>query len=43
MREKENLVFDLADASEIVRFGLQSVNPKLAKQIPKDLDVTSRA
>ena len=39
-RNKENLVFDLADASEIVRFGLQSVNPQLAKQVPKDLDVT---
>ena len=39
VREKENLVFDLADASEIVRFGLQSVNPQLAKQVPKDLDV----
>ena len=39
-RDKENLVFDLADASEIVRFGLQSVNPQLAKQVPKNLDVT---
>ena len=39
VREKENLVFDLADASEIIRFGLQSVNPQLAKQVPKNLDV----
>ena len=39
-RGKENLVFDLADASEIVRFGLKNVSPELAKEVPKDLDVT---
>ncbi|HEX2358579.1 MAG TPA: hypothetical protein VHH72_02050 [Solirubrobacterales bacterium] len=39
VREKKNFVFDLADASEIVRFGLQSVSPGLAKQVPPDLDV----
>jgi hypothetical protein len=39
-RGEENLVFDLADASEIVRFGLKSVSPELAKEVPKDLDVT---
>jgi hypothetical protein len=40
VREKENFVFDLADASEIVRFGLKSVSPELAKQVPKDIDVS---
>ena len=39
VREKKNFVFDLADASEIVRFGLRSVSPALAKQVPPDLDV----
>jgi hypothetical protein len=40
VRDRENFVFDLADGSEIVRFGLKSVSPELAKQVPKDLDVT---
>ena len=39
VRERKNFVFDLADASKIVRFGLQSVSPSLAKQVPPDLDV----
>ena len=39
-RGGENLVFDLADASKIVRFGLQQASPDLAKQVPKNLDVT---
>jgi hypothetical protein len=39
-RGDENLVFDLADASEIVRFGLQQSAPELAKEVPEDLDVT---
>jgi hypothetical protein len=39
-RNGENLVFDVADASKIVRFGLQQASPGLAKQVPKNLDVT---
>jgi hypothetical protein len=39
-RNGDNLVFDLADASKIVRFGLQQTSPELAKEVPKDLDVT---
>jgi hypothetical protein len=39
-RGRDNLVFDLADASELVRFGLKNVSPELAKEVPKDLDVT---
>ena len=39
-RRQDNLAFDLANASKIVRFGLKSVDPRLAAQVPKDLDVT---
>jgi hypothetical protein len=37
VRDKENVLLDLGDASEIVRFGLRSVSPNLAKQLPEDL------
>ena len=36
-RDRENVLFDLGDAAEIVEFGLRSVNPKLAKQLPENL------
>lgn len=36
-RDKNNALFDLGDASEIVQFALRSVSPKLANQVPKDL------
>jgi hypothetical protein len=39
VRDKSNVAFDLADASEIVRYGLRSVDPKLAKQVPRNVDV----
>jgi uncharacterized membrane protein HdeD (DUF308 family) len=37
VRERKNVLFDLGDAAEVVRFALRSVSPKLAKEIPKDL------
>lgn len=39
-RRQDNLAFDLANASKVIRFGLKSIDPKLAAQVPKDLDVT---
>ena len=36
-REAENALFDLGDAAEIVDFGLRSVSPNLAKELPDDL------
>ncbi len=39
VREKSNVAFDLADASEVVRYGLRSVDPKLARQVPRNVDV----
>ena len=37
-RERANALFDLGDAAEVVRFGLQSVSPKVARQLPRDLE-----
>ncbi len=37
VRDRENVLFDIGDAAEIVRFGLRSVSPDLAKQLPEDL------
>ena len=37
-RDRRNALFDLGDASQVVRFALRSVSPKLAKQVPKDLE-----
>ena len=37
VRDKENVLLDLGDGAEIVRFGLRSVSPNLAKQLPDDL------
>jgi hypothetical protein len=37
VRDKENVLLDLGDAAEIVRFGLRSVSPDLARQLPEDL------
>jgi uncharacterized membrane protein HdeD (DUF308 family) len=37
VRDKENVLLDLGDASDIVRFGLRSVSPNLARQLPSDL------
>ena len=38
VREKENALVDITDAAKLVQFGLQSVSPKLAKEIPADFD-----
>jgi hypothetical protein len=37
VRERENVLFDLGDAAQIVEFGLRSVSPNLARQLPDDL------
>ncbi len=38
VRERKNALFDLGDAAEVVKFALRSVSPKLAKEIPEDLE-----
>jgi hypothetical protein len=38
VRERSNVLFDLSDAANVVQFGLRSVSPPLAKQIPSDLE-----
>lgn len=39
VRDRGNVAFNLADAVEIVRFGLRSVSPKLSDQLPRELDL----
>jgi hypothetical protein len=39
VRERDNVTFDLSDAVKVVRFGLQSVSPDLAEQLPQKVDV----
>jgi hypothetical protein len=36
-RGRDNVLFDLGDAAEIVEFGLRSVSPSLAEELPRDL------
>jgi hypothetical protein len=36
---KDNVAFDVSDGLKIVRFGLQSINPKLADDLPKSIDL----
>jgi hypothetical protein len=36
-RGRENVLFDLGDAAQIVEFGLRSVNPSLADELPEEL------
>jgi hypothetical protein len=38
-RDRRSVAFDLADASQVVRFGLESVAPDLAKSLPKEVDL----
>ena len=38
-RERRSVAFDLADAGSIVRFGLESVDPKLAEELPESVDL----
>jgi hypothetical protein len=37
-RDRRNALFDVSDATELVRFALQSVSPDLARQLPKDIE-----
>ncbi len=37
-RERGNALFDLADATQVVRFGLKSVSPQVAKEIPENIE-----
>ncbi|HYN50154.1 MAG TPA: hypothetical protein VES62_04445, partial [Thermoleophilaceae bacterium] len=37
-RDKKNALFDIADATQLVRFGLKSVSPELAAALPKDIE-----
>ena len=39
VRDRNNVAFDLSDAVKVVRFGLQSVSPELAEQLPQKVDV----
>ncbi len=36
---KDNVAFDVSDGLEIVRFALNSINPEVADEIPKDVDL----
>jgi hypothetical protein len=38
VRGRKNALFDLGDAAQVVQFALRSVSPKLAKQLPQDLE-----
>ncbi len=39
VKEHDNVAFDVADGLQIVRFALQSINPKLADDLPKSIDL----
>ena len=36
---KDNVAFDISDGLQIVRFALNSINPEVADEIPKDVDL----
>jgi hypothetical protein len=40
VRGGENVAFDLSDAAELVEFGMRSVSPRLAREVPEDFDAT---
>jgi hypothetical protein len=40
VRERGNALFDLADAAQVIRFGLKSVSPQIAKELPRDIEPT---
>lgn len=42
-RDRRAVPFDLSDAVSVVRFGLQSVSPELAEEIPSEVDVAALA
>jgi hypothetical protein len=37
-RDRRNALFDIADAAQLVRFALKSVSPKIAAQLPRDME-----
>jgi hypothetical protein len=37
VRGRENALFDLGDAAQVVQFGLRSVSPRVAEQLPEDI------
>ena len=39
VRDKRSVAFDVSDGLQVVRFGLESVSPELAKQLPEDIDL----
>jgi hypothetical protein len=39
VRDKRSVAFDLSDGLEVVRFGLESVSPQVAEQLPKNIDL----
>ena len=39
-RERGNALFDLADAAQVIRFGLKSVSPDIAKELPRNIEPT---
>jgi hypothetical protein len=39
VRERRNVAFDVSDALQLVKFGLRSVSPELAAELPKELDL----
>ncbi len=40
VRDKSNVALDLADGLQIFRFGLRSVSPQLADELPENVDLT---
>ena len=38
-KDNNNVAFDVSDGLKIVRFALQSINPKLAEDLPKSIDL----
>lgn len=38
VRERENALVDISDGAKLVEFGLRSVSPKVAAQIPADIE-----
>jgi hypothetical protein len=39
VRDRDNVAFNLSDTIKIVRFGLDSVSPQLAKELPREVDL----
>jgi hypothetical protein len=39
VRDRDNAAFRISDAYQVVRFGLRSIAPELAAEVPPDLDV----